>query len=121
MTRYDRIIRGGLVVTEKDVAQADIAVADETIAAVVETFTVPTRSPPVPTMSSAPAGASTGVIAARMASAAPMISSIVSPRSLSPMRKAPSCAGVASPRKIRENAAFASSRARGAPETSAAM
>jgi allantoinase len=34
VTRYDHIIRGGLVVTNDGVAQADIAIADEAIAAV---------------------------------------------------------------------------------------
>ena len=34
MTRYDRIVRGGMVVTSDGVAHADIAVAEETIVAV---------------------------------------------------------------------------------------
>lgn len=34
MTRYDRIVRGGLVVTGEGVARADIAIAGETIAAI---------------------------------------------------------------------------------------
>ena len=34
MTRYDRIIRGGLVVTGDGVAQADVAIADHAFAAI---------------------------------------------------------------------------------------
>ena len=63
----------------------------------VETLNVPWPSPPVPTMSTAPAGASTRVIFSRISLAAPVISSTVSPRTRSAIRNAPICAGVATP------------------------
>src|SRR6478752_4571369 len=55
-------------------------------------------------MSIASAGASTGSILARMADTAPAISSDVSPRTLSAIRKPPIWAGVASPESSRSKA-----------------
>ena len=81
----------------------------------VETFTEPDPSPPVPTMSTASAGAVTPSIRARMAVTAPVISSTVSPRTLSAIRRPPICDGVASPDIIRSNAVAASARVSAAP------
>ena len=75
-----------------------IPLAPMMIAAVVETFTVPIRSPPVPTMSSTSEETGSGTAASRIASRKPTISSIVSPFARSPIRKPASCASVASPR-----------------------
>ena len=61
---------------------------------------MPWLSPPVPTMSTAPARHLDAVHAARIICAAPVISSTVSPRTRSAIRKAPICAGVASPAVI---------------------
>ena len=61
----------------------------------VDTLNVPWLSPPVPTMSTAPAGAVMRFILARIIWAAPVISSTVSPRTRSAMRNAPICAGEA--------------------------
>ena len=60
--------------------------ATTTKAAAVETFSVPAPSPPVPQTSIAPAGASTVVMAWRMARAAPVISATVGPRTASAVR-----------------------------------
>ena len=68
-----------------------------TIAAAVEMLKVPALSPPVPTVSMAPAGAAIGKALARMVRAAPVISSTVSPRSRNAIRNAPICDGVALP------------------------
>ena len=68
-----------------------------TSAAVVEMLSVPLPSPPVPTTSIAPAGASTRDTRSRIAAANPASSSIVSPRIRRPISSAASCAGVASP------------------------
>ena len=51
-----------------------------TSAAAVEMLKVPAPSPPVPTVSMAPGGASIGSALARMVRAAPVISLTVSPR-----------------------------------------
>ncbi len=66
-------------------------------AAVVEMLNVPEPSPPVPTMSIAPAGASTRRTRSRIALANPVSSSTVSPRIRSATSSAASCAGVDSP------------------------
>ena len=58
-------------------------------AAQVETLTEPEPSPPVPTTSTASSGAMTRSILPRIADTAPVISSTVSPRTLSAIRKAP--------------------------------
>ena len=63
-------------------------------AASVEILSVPCPSPPVPTMSIAPAGATTRSILSRIATTAPVISATVSPRARSAIRKPPSWAGV---------------------------
>ena len=81
----------------------------------VEMLKVPEASPPVPTMSIAPAGASTGVTLARMTRVAPTSSSIVSPRTRSPIRKAPIWEGVAPPDIRISNAAAASASLKLAP------
>ena len=72
--------------------------SDATIsAAVVEMLKVPEPSPPVPTMSIVPAGASTRTTRSRIAVAKPASSSTVSPRIRRPISSAASCEGVASP------------------------
>ena len=76
----------------------------------VEMFQVPAASPPVPQVSMAPAGASMRVILPRMARTAPVISSTVSPRTRSAIRKPPICDGVALPDIMMSNAASACSR-----------
>src|SRR5512142_2577852 len=88
-----------------------------TMADSVEMLMLFDRSPPVPTTSSAPAGASTRIARARIADANPAISSAVSPRTWSAARSAPSCAGVASPSMTLVIAASASSRVRPRPLT----
>src|SRR5262245_54261799 len=80
-----------------------------TKAAQVEMLKVPLPSPPVPHVSMAPAGARTAKTFARMARAAPAISSTVSPRTRSPMTSALICAGVAAPDITRSKASAASS------------
>jgi hypothetical protein len=61
-------------------------------------------------MSIAPSGASTGNMRARIAPTAPTISSTVSPRTRSAIRKPPICDGVAAPDMMISKAARASSR-----------
>ena len=60
------------------------------MALAVEMLSVPAPSPPVPTMSTAFAGASTGTMRSRMIDTAAAISTTVSPFTRMPMRKAPS-------------------------------
>ncbi len=72
-------------------------------------------SPPVPTMSMAFSGAETGSMRARMEETAPTISSTVSPRTRSAIRKPPICDGVASPDIRMSKAARDSSRFRLSP------
>ena len=84
-----------------------------TSAAAVEMLSVPLPSPPVPTMSIAPSGARTRVIFERMTATAAVISSTVSPRVRSAIRKPPIWAGVASPDMIASKAPSASVRVRG--------
>jgi hypothetical protein len=84
-------------------------------AAQVETLTEPEPSPPVPTMSTAPGGAVTASILARIAVTAPVISSTVSPRTRKPINSAPICEGVASPDIMALKALAASSRVSAAP------
>jgi hypothetical protein len=74
----------------------------------VEMLKLPEASPPVPQVSIASGGASTASAFARMIRAAPVISSIVSPRTLSAIKKAPICDGVALPLMMMSNAASAS-------------
>src|SRR3979409_2243145 len=76
----------------------------------VETLTEPEPSPPVPTTSTAPTGALTRSILARIAVTAPVISSTVSPRTRSAISNPPICEGVASPDIMLSTAAAASSR-----------
>src|SRR5262249_9883881 len=63
----------------------------------------------------APGGASTCTILARIAATAPVISSMVSPRTRKAMSSPPICEGVASPDIMLSNAAAACSRDSGAP------
>ena len=78
-------------------------------------------SPPVPTMSMAFSGASTLSILSRIVATAPEISSTVSPRTLSAIRKAPIWLGVASPDMMISNASRASSKESAAPEATLAI
>ena len=84
-------------------------------AAQVEMLNEPEASPPVPTTSMASGGALTRSIFARMAETAPVISSTVSPRTRSAMRRPPICEGVASPDITCSKALAASSRVSAAP------
>ena len=79
-----------------------------TSALAVEMLKLPEESPPVPQVSIVPGGASTATALARMIRAAPAISSTVSPRTRSAIRKAPICEGVALPLMMMSNAASAS-------------
>ena len=79
-----------------------------TNALAVEMLKLPEESPPVPQVSIVPGGASIATAFARMIRAAPVISSTVSPRTLSAIRKAPICDGVASPLMMMSNAPSAS-------------
>jgi hypothetical protein len=72
-------------------------------------------SPPVPTTSTASAGALTCSILLRIADTAPVISSTVSPRTLSAINSPPICEGVASPDIMASKADAASSRDSVAP------
>ena len=91
------------------------------IAASVETLSEPEPSPPVPTMSIASGGAFTVTIFARIAATAPVISSTVSPRTLSAMRNPPICEGVTSPDSIESKALSASVRVSVAPAATFAI
>src|SRR5471030_879289 len=84
-------------------------------AAQVETLTEPEPSPPVPTTSTASAGARTRSILARIAETAPVISSTVSPRTRSAIKRPPICEGVASPDIMLSKADAASSHDSVAP------
>ena len=79
-----------------------------TKALAVEMLKLPEESPPVPQVSIVPGGASIRTALARMIRAAPAISSTLSPRTLSAIRKAPICEGVASPLMMMSNAVSAS-------------
>src|SRR5215471_5699041 len=79
-----------------------------TSALAVEMLKLPEESPPVPQVSIVPGGASIPTAFARMIRAAPAISSTVSPRTLSAIRNAPICDGVASPLIMMSNAPSAS-------------
>ena len=92
--------------------------AATTIAAAVEMLKVPDASPPVPQVSIAVSGARTLSMRSRSAWAPPVSSSTVSPRTRSPMRKPPTCAGVASPDIMISKASRASLRVNGSPEAS---
>jgi len=74
----------------------------------VEMLKLPELSPPVPQVSIVPGGASIATALARMIRAAPVISSTVSPRTLSAINSAPICDGVALPLMMISNAASAS-------------
>ena len=90
-------------------------------AAQVEMLKEPDASPPVPTTSMAPGGASTFSILARIAVTAPVISSTVSPRTRSAISRPPICEGVASPDIMRSKACADSSRDSFAPEATLAI
>ena len=74
----------------------------------VEILKLPELSPPVPQVSMVPGGASIATAFIRMIRAAPVISSTVSPRTLSAINSAPICDGVALPLMMISNAASAS-------------
>ena len=91
-------------------------------AASVVTLMLASRSPPVPTRSTttgSPSGpdqaargsSGHGTAASTMARASPVTSSAVSPLACSRVRKAATCAGVASPARTTPNASSASCRA----------
>ena len=85
------------------------------MAAQVETLKVLWPSPPVPTMSTASGGASTGSMRSRIRREAPVISEMVSPRTRSAMRKAAICTGLATPDIMVSKASTISSSASEAP------
>src|SRR5262249_42000582 len=85
-------------------------------AAHVEILNEPDASPPVPTTSMASAGARTRNIFWRIAVTAPVISSTVSPRTRSAIKRPPIWEGVASPDIIVLKPRAASSRVSVAPE-----
>ena len=72
-------------------------------------------------MSIASSGALTRSILARIAVTAPVISSTLSPRTRSAMRKPPICEGVTSPERIASNASNASARERREPAATLAI
>ncbi len=80
-----------------------------TKAAAVEMLKVPLASPPVPQVSMAPSGARTFVALARMARAAPAISSTVSPRVRNAIKSPAISAGDAAPDMTNSKAWRASS------------
>ena len=88
-----------------------------TKAAAVEMLIVLALSPPVPQVSTRGPATTTGTALALIARASPMISSTVSPLSLSAVTKAPICAGVASPAIISPITEAASSIVSERPET----
>src|SRR5262245_40814023 len=90
-------------------------------AAQVEMLNEPEASPPVPTMSTASAGASTRSILSRMAVTAPVISSTVSPRTRKAISRPPICEGVASPDIMVSNPRAASSRVSAVPVAALAI
>ena len=94
--------------------------AATTSADVVEMLNVPEPSPPVPTTSIVPAGASTRTTRSRIAVAKPTSSSTVSPRIRRPISSAASCDGVASPSMTSPIASRASSSESVPPSTIAA-
>src|SRR5437868_5365969 len=91
-----------------------------TSALAVEMLNVPELSPPVPTVSIVPGGASIASALARMMRAAPVISSTLSPRTRSAIKKAPICDGVALPLMMISKAASASLSLRRRPAATAA-
>ncbi len=92
-----------------------------TIAAMVEMFTAPVPSPPVPTMSTKVAGMAIGLACRRSASASPAISAEVSPLARKAIRNPETCAEVASPRTSSSIAQKVSSAERSRPLSSAVM
>ena len=92
-----------------------------TSAAAVEMLKVPFASPPVPQVSMVPSGASMRSARARIACAPPVISSTLSPRTRSAMRKPPICDGVAAPSIIASKAARDSSTESTAPPATRPM
>ncbi len=97
-----------------------VPAAATTSDAAVEMLNVPLPSPPVPTRSIVPGGASTLTTRSRIAPANPASSSVVSPRIRSATRRAASWAGVASPSMTEPIALRASSIDRVRPSTTAA-
>ena len=97
--------------------------AAATIAARVDTLTVPEPSPPVPQVSTARSRSAQviGSARARIALAAPAISSAVSPFMRRAMSRPPICAGVACPSMIAPNTWAICSRDRSRPPATWAM
>lgn len=89
--------------------------ATATIAAIVEKFTDPEPSPPVPTTSSSTPGTLIGSAASRMTAAAAAISRAVGPLACTPSRNAPTWAGAASPDITWATAQAAESESRSSP------
>jgi len=96
------------------------ATAAPRMAEVVEMLKVPEPSPPVPTTSIVPSGASTRRTRSRIAIANPASSSTVSPRIRRATRSAASWAGVASPSMTEPIASRATSRSSVRPSMTAA-
>ena len=90
-------------------------------AAQVEILNEPEASPPVPTMSTASAGADTRSIFSRIAVTAPVISSTVSPRTRNASKSPPIWDGVASPAIIVWKPRAASSRVNAPPVAALAI
>ena len=93
--------------------------AAATIEAIVETFTVPNRSPPVPTMSSAMGSTGSATACSSTASRKPTISSTVSPLTRSITRNAASWASVTAPVMTCSMHHAASDTLRSSPSSSA--
>src|SRR4029079_475660 len=92
-----------------------------TNAAQVEILNVPLASPPVPQVSMAPFGALTLIALARIARAAPAISSMVSPRTRMPISSDPIWASVPAPDIINAKASAASSCVSVSPDATLRM
>src|SRR5690606_32504017 len=90
-----------------------------TIAAIVETFTVWARSPPVPTMSSTGPSTDSGVASSSMTLARPATSATVSPLARNATANPAICEGVAAPVMISLIAHAVSSAVRCSPATRA--
>ena len=82
---------------------------------------MPEASPPVPQVSMAPGGASMVSILARMARAAPVISSTVSPRTRKAMSRPPIWLGVASPDMMISKASSACALVKASPLAASPM
>ena len=86
---------------------------------IVERFTVPRRSPPVPTTSRVSPGTCTGFAACTIASVRPRSSGTVTPLAARARRNPPTCPSVASPAIISPMAHAATSSLRSSPRVRA--